>query len=178
MRLNSLARRYAQALFGAAEGKNISYEILNDLALAEKTFSENEDLVKIINSPVIDSQKKKSVIKDIFGERINSLAVDFYGLVIDKNRECIIISVREEYEKLYNEAKHVRNLVIESVVYLDEEQKQKIKDKMETKYGVKFTVKNVLNSQLIGGVRLIIDDNVIDGSVKNSLAKIEESLIK
>lgn len=178
MRLNSLARRYAQALFGAAEDKNISYEILNDLALAEKTFSENEDLVKIINSPVIDSQKKKSVIKDIFGERINSLAVDFYGLVIDKNRECIITSVREEYEKLYNEAKHVRNLVIESVVYLDEEQKQKIKDKMETKYGVKFTVKNVLNSQLIGGVRLIIEDNVIDGSVKNSLAKIEESLIK
>ena len=178
MRLNSLARRYAQALFGVAEDKNISYEILNDLALAEKTFSENEDLVKIINSPVIDSQKKKTVIKDIFGERINSLAVDFYGLVIDKNRECIITSVREEYEKLYNEAKHVRNLVIESVVYLDEEQKQKIKDKMETKYGVKFTVKNVLNSQLIGGVRLIIDDNVIDGSVRNSLAKIEESLLK
>ena len=176
MRINSLAGRYAQALFGSAKKTGKTEEILADLGLVEEVCK--GDLIKVLTSPVVSAEKKKSVLADLFGGKVNSLTLNFLLLSADKNREIIFPVIREEYEKIYNEANSVRDLVIESVIYLNEEQKELIRTKLEKKLGLKLRVKNILNSDLIGGVRLRIGDTVTDGSVISRLTGIKDCLSK
>lgn len=178
MRLTSLARRYAHALFGAARKQSAEETVLNDLILLKDTFLSNDDLSKTVNSPIVSDKKKKQIMKDLFGDKISSLAMDFVCLVIDKKRENIIPYVKEEYDKIYSEAISTKTLVIESVIYLDEDQKMLLTEKMEKKFSCHFRPVNIINKDLIGGVRIRVDDTVIDGSVRNRLNMIEEYLTK
>ncbi len=178
MRLNSLARRYAQAIFASAKSHNLTNEIMADLAMVEKIANENPSFLKVISSPIILKDKKKTIISDLFKDKVNPLTLNFILLVIDKNREDVLLIIKNEFEKLYNEANSLSTLTIESVTELSEGQKAEIKSIMERKLSKKLTVKTSVNPDLIGGVRLLYDDNVIDGSIKDKLSKIEKALIK
>ena len=178
MRLNSLAHRYAQAIFNSAQEKKITDSIMSDLTLIEETILKNSDFLMVLNSPIISKEKKKSVLKDLFASKVQPVTVDFLCLIVDKNRENVLLNIKEEFHKLYNEANSLSNLIIESVIKLSDEQISAIKNKMEKKYNKSFTCSNVLNENLIGGVRLLFDDNIIDGSVRSKLAQIEEALNK
>ena len=172
MRLNSLARRYAQAIFNSAKDHNLTDVIMTDLSLVERVSKENNDFLKILSSPVVLKEKKKAIIKDLFEGKINDLTLDFIMLVIDKDREYVLLIIKDEFEKLHNEANSLSTLIVESVLELNEAQVS------ERKLSKKFTVETRINPELIGGVRLLFDDNVIDGSVKEKLSQIEEALIK
>ena len=176
MRVNTLARRYAQAILNSAEKNSLGEEILKDLTLTEETFRNNNDLLKILVSPITSKEKKKNIVSDLFGNRINPLTLDFLHLIIDKGRENIMTVVKDEYAILYNMANSVTDLTIESVIKLTDEQILSIKNIMEKKYSIAFNAVNVINEDLIGGVRLRFFDQIIDGSVKNSLKKIEDCL--
>ncbi|MBQ7257709.1 MAG: ATP synthase F1 subunit delta [Abditibacteriota bacterium] len=178
MRLNSLARRYAQAIFNSAKDHNLTDVIMTDLSLVERVSKENNDFLKILSSPVVLKEKKKAIIKDLFEGKINDLTLDFIMLVIDKDREYVLLIIKDEFEKLHNEANSLSTLIVESVLELNEAQVSEIKSIMERKLSKKFTVETRINPELIGGVRLLFDDNVIDGSVKEKLSQIEEALIK
>ena len=177
MRLNSLARRYAQAIFNSAVSHNLTDAIMADLSMVERITKENPSFLKILNSPIVLKEKKKSVIKDLFDDKINPLTIDFINLVIDKNREDVLLIIKDEFEKLYNEAKSISKLTIESVIELNESQVSAIKEIMEKKLSKQLFVETRINPALIGGVRLLFDDNVIDGSLKEKLSQVEEALI-
>ena len=178
MRLNSLARRYAQAIFNSATSHNLTDVIMADLSMVEKVSKDNKDFLKVLSSPVVLKEKKKSLISDLFKGRINDLTLNFLMLVIDKDREHILLIIKDEFEKLYNEVNSLSTLTIESVTELSEAQVSEIKNIMERKLSKKFIVQTIIKPELIGGCRLLFDDNVIDGSLKNKLSQIEEALVK
>lgn len=176
MRLNSIAHRYAQALYYSASESNISDKIKLDLALIEDVYQSNENFVKILNSPIVEKKEKKKIFSDLFKDKIDELTLNFLFILVDKNREAVLSVIKEEYEKLYNEANSISTLIIESVIKLSDEQINLIKEKMEKKLNKSLSTKNVINKDLIGGVRLLYNDNVIDGSVKTKLANINDVL--
>jgi len=172
MRLNSIAHRYAQALYYSANESKISDKIKLDLSLIEDVYKSNENFVKILNSPIVENSEKKKIFSLLFKDKIDDLTLNFLFLLVDKDREAVLSIIKEEYDKLYNEANSISTLIIESVIKLSEEQINLIKEKMEKKLNVTLSTKNVINKDLIGGVRLLYNDIVIDGSVKTKLSNI------
>lgn len=176
MRLNSIAHRYAQALYYSASESNIAEKIKSDLEFIENIYNSNENFVKILNSPIVEDKEKKKIFSDLFKDKIDVLTLNFLFILVDKKREAVLSVIKEEYDKLYNEANSISTLIIESVIKLSEEQINLIKEKMEKKLNKTFSIENVINEDLIGGVRLLYNDNVIDGSIKTKLENISEVL--
>ncbi len=82
-------------------------------------------------------------------------------------------------EKIINEDMNRLEILAESASPLREEDKKYIKEILKKKYGDKeFIFKESTNTELIGGVRLRIRDEVIDLTLKNKINKLKAYLIK
>lgn len=66
--------------------------------------------------------------------------------------------------------------VIYSAFPLTDAQVQSLKDKLEARFQSKLDFRVVEDPSLIGGIRVVISDNVLDGSVKSSIEKMKQAL--
>ena len=54
----------------------------------------------------------------------------------------------------------------------------KVEKVIEAKLGSQVELENVIDERLIGGVKVIVEDKIFDGSVKNKVERLKESLIR
>lgn len=60
---------------------------------------------------------------------------------------------------------------------MSNEQIEKIQESLSTRLNCKVELTNSLDEKLLGGVKVSIEDKIFDGSIKNKLEKLKESLI-
>ncbi|MCF8335810.1 MAG: ATP synthase F1 subunit delta, partial [Bacteroidales bacterium] len=85
--------RYAKALYQKAEEENLLQEVLSDIRLVRKTFTENAELDEMIHYPFIYPSKKQKVLNDLFGKRIQPVTLRFLFLIIENKRDKYIRNI-------------------------------------------------------------------------------------
>ena len=99
-------------------------------------------------------------------------------LLLDKKRFEKIIGIFEEFVKLADEEKNVLNITIISASPLEPIQLDKLTEKYRTLYNsssINVTVK--IDNDLIGGIKVIIGDKLIDGTIKGRLQELKKTLV-
>lgn len=177
MRMTTLARRYAGALFAAAKDAGAIDRIESDLGLITYSLQTMPRLNETISHPLIPGQRKKVIIAEIFKAKIAPITLDFIQLLIDKRRPDIVAEVEQEYVRLANEHRGVVPALVTSAVPLTAEEKTLLQKKLEGFTGKKIELTLGEDPELIGGLVVRIGDTVMDGSVKGYLASLRDRLL-
>lgn len=166
------ARRYATSLIQVATEYDVVDTIHKDVKFINNTLMGSRELVLFLKSPIVKRDKKENVLEDLFGENINELTFAFMNIMVRKNREDILPEVFKAFEILYNEYKGIINVKVVSAKELTSEQKEDLIKSLEerTKKHVNLILSE--DESLIGGLKVRIDDTVIDGSVQHKLEKL------
>ena len=80
----------------------------------------------------------------------------------------------QELQRLVKLDVNSRSASVVSAVELTEEQKQSVRDSLGRMKGGDVAIEFSQNTDLIGGMRVKIGDDVYDGSMKTRLARLEE----
>ena len=178
MRPSKAGNRYATALLQIAEELNKLQVVESDLKKIENILEESRDFLLFLKSPVINTEKKKKIITQIFHNKIDDLTFRFLLLLVHKNREALIPSIIKSYWLLLDERNGIVNAEITSVVTPTDEQVKKIKTQLEgiTKQTVRLSLKT--DETLIGGFVIKIKDTVFDGSILNQLNLLKKKFIE
>lgn len=171
------AHRYAEAIFPLAKEQNNIDEIMQDFNLIHRAITSSADLRILVTSPVISQQNKKNIFHDIFKNKISNLTFDLLNLMIEKNRENLILDVCSRFEVLYNKEKNLLPIIIKSANELPEEIKKSIIAKVESISGKKILPSYKIDSSIISGVIIQINDWVYDVSLARKLEIIHKRLI-
>ena len=173
-----ILKRYAEALFAAAAKFDKIDKVYEDLKLITDVYIENPELDSVLNAPVVSSDKKKNIMSDIFSSKIDALTLNFLFITIDKKRNFIVSGILEEYECLFYEDKSISTAVVESAIKLDDAQIKDLKEALEKISGRAVVIsENIVNELLVGGLRVTLGDDVIDGSVSGKIRQIREFLL-
>ncbi|ROL61076.1 ATP synthase F1 subunit delta [Bacteroidetes/Chlorobi group bacterium ChocPot_Mid] len=179
MKEHRVSYRYAKALLESAKKEGVVELINNDFKSIKMTFLMSKELRHFAGSPVIQLWRKKKVLNEIFEEeKISPLSMEFLILLIDKRRGDLVLSIIEEFEKLYNILNNRLPITVESAVEMDEKMKEQVLNKVSAKTKMTILPEYKLNEELKGGILVRIQDWVFDASIKNQLKMLRKQLIE
>ena len=133
------------------------------------TTISNNDIAHAIY--LVSKDKGDTELPDIYKKVVKFLADR--GL-IPKSRDIL-----ERLDKIINQKKERIVVKILSAKKLKEESKKEITNFLKRRYGAKEVVmKEILDEKLLGGIRIEINDEIIDLTVKDEIKKLQEYLTR
>ena len=174
--LLTTARPYAKALFKNAKEQGMIDEyfiMLKNLLAAV----EDKNLTKILSNDSFDSDDKSNILTDVLKDNINEPFIRFIKLLINNDRLEVINEIVSLYDYLLQEEKSQKTAGIETAFELSADQVKEIKSALEKRFDKKIEIKQNIDSELLAGAIVKVDDLVIDGSYKEQLRKLESQLI-
>ncbi|WP_339161104.1 F0F1 ATP synthase subunit delta [Siminovitchia sp. FSL W7-1587] len=172
-----VAQRYALALFQLAKEQNMSDQIVEELRTVKKVLVQNPGFIHLLQSPKLSVNKKRNLIKEVFQNASQSV-INTMMLLTDRHRENIILEVAEIFIKLLNEERGIAETVVYSVRPLTAEETKAISETFAPKVGkTALNIENIIDSELLGGVKVRIGNRVFDGSLKGKLDRLERTLV-
>jgi F-type H+-transporting ATPase subunit delta len=84
------------------------------------------------------------------------------------------LEVLKDYQRLVRLEVEKRHAVIESATPLNRSLGDQIVAKLRARYGDDVTTEFRTNPELLGGIRIRVGNNVLDGSVRNRLNRLQE----
>ncbi|HEV2261403.1 MAG TPA: ATP synthase F1 subunit delta [Candidatus Rubrimentiphilum sp.] len=172
----TLARRYATAIFHLASEQHAQDALGRELQMLSNAISENEATREFFVSPVIEREQKERTLVATLGEKISKLALHALLLLVRKRRETLLPEIVRQYGFLELAARGLEPLTVTSAKKLDAQALWALVDRLEHIYGKKFEVTQRIQPDLIGGVRLLMGDRRIDGSVEGRIAELSRTL--
>lgn len=172
------AKRYANALFEAGVDENKLDLFLEQLEIVSNSYKNSEDLGMFLNHPTITIEEKKSVIENIFKGNIDEDIMKLVFLLIENGRVNEVTLVFGNFKKLVEEHKGIKIVYATTAIKMTDEEISDLEEKLSAKYNLKVILENSIDESVIGGVYLKIDDEVIDGTIKGNLEKIQKEVMK
>ncbi len=177
MSKSTAAKRYALALFQLAKQHNQLPQVEEDLREVKVVFKENNDLQALLASPKLSLDRKKELIRELFG-KANPLVVNTLQVLIDRNRINETVAVATEFATLSNEAQGIADAKVYSTRPLTEDERASISTAFAHKVGKQsLRIENEIDPSLLGGIRLQIGNRIFDSSVSAKLDRLKKQLI-
>ena len=169
------AANYAEALFSLSEELRETETVLSDVKTARDVLLANRDYFKLTDTPAIGVPEKLSLINRAFatlGENVRNLL----SLLCERHSVHLFPEIAKEYISLYNENRGICPAEVTSAVALTDEQIARIRIKLEQLTGKTIIIKNKIDKELLGGIKLAVMGKQFDGSLKARLTSIENGL--
>jgi F-type H+-transporting ATPase subunit delta len=172
----TLARRYAAAIFALAQEGNAVERVGTDLESVDRSIDQDGLAREFFVAPVVQREAKERVLRASFGDRIHEIALHSVLLLVRKRRESLLPTIVSEYRKMQLQARGEEPLTVTTARELDFNELRGMVERLERLYGKKFEVKQVVDPRLIGGVRILMGDRRIDGTVSGRLENLARTL--
>jgi len=169
-----VARRYAEALMMAGEDQKALEKVSKDFEMLERLLKDSRELQIFLKSPVIKSDKKQAVLREMFGKKVNALTMSFLQLLTEKGREDLLSEIVVQFFRLRDEQLGIVNVDIKAATDLTRSQHEQIQKKFETMTRKKVRLGFSIDKVLRGGFVARVGDTMFDGSVKRQLELLRE----
>lgn len=177
MKKTIVGNKYAMALFQLAIEKNETEKIENDLRVVKEVFETTSELYSLLNTPNISLGQKKKVISDSFSG-LSEYVQNTLMMLIDRHRVEHILPMISAFIDLNYDRKGIAQATVESVRPLTEEEVAVLSSEFAKKVDKnKLEIVNVVNTDLLGGLKIRIKNRIFDGSLKGKLNRLERNLI-
>ena len=172
--LATIARPYAQALFEAS-GVDIAGATswLDKLA----AVAANPQFQQFAENPGVTSTQVFDVISSVAGAVLPVEAKNFLQTVIENGRIGALPEIASQFRVLKNTRRGSSDAIVYSAFPLEGDDLAELVAVLEKRFGRQLDVKVELEQALIGGVRVVVGDEVLDTSVKARLEQMKVALI-
>ena len=174
--LATIARPYAEALFKAC--KDVAGTDLGAAAAwAEKlaAIAANPQMRSLADNPKVSSEQLFGVFTSVAGD-LPEIAKNFLRTVIDNGRVTVLPEIAAQFRTLVNNSKGSSDALVYSAFPMDAAALADLGTTLEKRFGRKLNLSEKVDESLIGGVRVVVGDEVLDTSVKARLEQMKAAL--
>ncbi len=169
----TIARPYAEALF-KANGVDRAELASQVQALAD--VSGNTQLRQFADNPKVEAVQVFDLISSVVNTPVGDAAKNLLRTVIDNGRLAAMPEIATQFHALVNASSGVSDAVIHSAFEIEPAQLGEVVASLETRFKRKLNASVVIEPELIGGIRVVVGDEVLDTSVKARLEQMRVAL--
>ena len=167
-------REYAEALFAIALEDMKVAEYVKSLEIINQVLKENPLYLEFMVSPAIPMSEKSACIDEAFGNDTPEHIISFLKILCENAKSRLLFACIEEFFKLAKEFENKAVAQIYSVVPLTDKQKESICLKLEKITNKGIDPIYIIDTSLIGGLKIEVDGKTFDGSIKHRLGEIKD----
>jgi len=174
--LSTVARPYAEALFGAAREDQAGLAVWSDLVAEMAQVAAHPDVRNALSDPRIADAQRVDVFTSLIKSELPQAARNFIALLVENDRLLLLPEIAAQFEVQKDRNEGVAQAEIVSAFALDDAQVQDLLAGLQKTFGLKLKARVTVDSSLIGGVRVTVGDKVLDTSVQAQLAQMRDKL--
>jgi F-type H+-transporting ATPase subunit delta len=174
--LSTVARPYAEALFSVAKASGQSLDAWQSAADELAALMAHPQVAEVVADPNLDHAQVFGLLSGMMKAPLPEAGGNFLKLLIENQRLAVLPEVAMQFRRLKNDAEGVADCLIETAFPLNDAQVADLLGALMSKFGRKLKPEVRVNSQLIGGVRATVGDQVLDGSVRARLTDMQTAL--
>jgi F-type H+-transporting ATPase subunit delta len=171
--LATIARPYAEALYKASAADLASVATWVDELAA---IAANPQLQQFDNNPKVTVEQVFDVVAGVAKSKLNDAAKNFLRTVIENGRLFALPEIAAQFRVLKNAQGGSSDAVVYSAFAIDGAALSELKTTLEKRFGRKLNLSVELQPELIGGIRVVVGDEVLDASVKARLEQMKVAL--
>ena len=170
----TIARPYAEALFKTGGGASLAAEVQAMAAVAS-----DADMRQFADNPKAVASQIFNVISDVLARQsvvLGSPAQNFLRTVIENGRLSALPEIAAQFQHLVNASSGVSDATIYSAFPIADAHLADVTASLEKRFARKLKAVVELDPELIGGIRVVVGDEVLDTSVKARLEQMKAAL--
>ena len=172
--LATLARPYAEAAFQVAVKGDLKQATAESDALA--AVAANEQLRQFADAPKSGVVQVFDVFTSVLNMPLSDASKNLLRTVIDNGRLSVLPEIAAQFHTLANSRSGVSDAVVYSAFAIDAAALTDLVASLEKRFGRKLNASVQIDADLIGGVRVVVGDEVLDTSVKARLEQMRTAL--
>lgn len=175
--MDAISLRYAQSLFELAKEEKAIETYQKDMLKVEDVF-QDEAIVKFFSHVALEDQAKFEVLQKSFQNQVSPYVYNFLALLIKKRRMNYIRGICQQFENLCNDYFGIKVGKVYSAYALQQDEIEKVEKVISQKEGKEVHLKLVIDENLIGGVKVQVDNHVYDHSLSHKLESLRLELLR
>jgi F-type H+-transporting ATPase subunit delta len=171
--LATIARPYAEALFQSSKNDlNGTTQWLDALA----AVAGNPQLLQYAGNPKVDKRQVFDLVSEVARVQLPPAGQNFLRAVIDNGRLVALPEVAQQFREMKNALGGTSDAVVYSAFPIAADQLGGVAQALEKRFGRKLNLTVQEEPSLIGGIRVVVGDEVLDTSVKARLEQMKVAL--
>ncbi|WP_019139940.1 F0F1 ATP synthase subunit delta [Noviherbaspirillum massiliense] len=172
--LATIARPYAEALFRVAQSGNLA--AWSDLVSEMAQVAALPEVQNFANNPKLSDQQISDTFLSLLKSKVTPEAKNFVAMLVQNGRLALLPEIGAQFHALKNAEEGAADAIVTSAFELSDAQLKDLVAVLEKKFGCKLKPTVTVDKALIGGVRVVVGDEVLDTSVRAKLQRMHAAL--
>jgi F-type H+-transporting ATPase subunit delta len=160
-----LAQRYAKALFELSLELKKLEEVRKDMGMLLETIAGSKEFKRFLVSPVIQAEKKVTILHTLFSGRMADVTLKFMVLLAKNRRESDLKIIAEEFIEQYKTYNNITTVKLQTAVKIGAGLRDEILERLAKRTGGSIDLVEQLDDKLIGGFIVTIGNDQYDASL-------------
>jgi len=178
MLAQQVAKKYSVALFNLAAEKSlldIAWEQFGSLGEFLKT---DDIFLDFMSAPQVPDQQKEDLVTKAFSGKLENSFFNFLMVLVRKRRIGYLPDIIDELDRQIRAAKGISRATCITVNPITDGERQQLIEKLTQKTSLKIELEEKVDKSILGGMIIILHNQIIDGSIKHGLNQLKNRLMK
>ena len=172
----TVARPYAEALFQVAKNGNLNewVPVMNELS----GIVEVPEVLEMVANPRLSRLQVTHMLLSLIKSAPDNKEVEnLIRVLVENERVALLPEISRQFIELKNASEGSADAEIVSAYPLSDAQLNELLAKLEQRFGLKLIPQVKVDDSLIGGVYVVVGDEVLDLTVRAKLQNMQEALV-
>lgn len=177
MSATKIAKRYAQGLFDLALEQDRLGPVRSDLQVLFRLIDESAEFARFLQDPLVTPERCAGILRELFADKVEPLVYKNILFLVHKRRISYLQGICTAFDDLYNAHKRILPILIIAAKPITDSHKADIATRLHAKFDHTIQSSVRIDASLLGGLKIIIGDQVFDHSLETQLNRFRKNVI-
>ncbi len=173
--LSTIARPYAVAAYKLGKEQK-ALPVWSEMLAFAAAVAVDAQIKSLIDNPKLDASEVETTFIKVCGEHLNEQGQNLIKILVEYGRLSLLPAIAEAFEALKAQDEGTLDATIIAAAKITATQTKDLVKRLEAKFGKKIEATVSVDPDIIGGIKIIVGDTVIDASVQGQLQNLAYTL--
>jgi len=173
----AVSQRYSEALFGAAEERDMLDQVEEEAGAILDLMQESTELSDFLANPMIPSAQKQVFIRTLLTGKVSDVMLNFLLVVCSRQRERVLKEILEGFQTFMEAQRGIVTAQVRSAIALSSEQQTQLSARLSAYAGKQVRLETEVDEGLKAGFIARLGDQVFDGTLEMQLNRLRQRLV-